>query len=868
MFEFKSVRGFLFGTAAMLALPVLAHAQAAGGEAVDEVVVTGQRAINQQAIAIRRSNVQLVDSATADEIGKLPDFNAGDALKRLPGVSVNLYQGEPRFVSIRGLNANYTTVTIDGLTMATPDSGGRQVYMEVIPSDLASHIDVTKTSSADVDGHGLGGIINFVTASAFDQRRERLFLAARGGQNLQAGTYGGRTPVGDGEARISTLFGPDKQFGFAASATYWRRDLYIPQITPAQGIGFFDNAGVPAPAYGGNGYQVPLARQWFNYRDDRQRAGASARLDWRPSEALSAHVTAFYYWQNEKADRNDGTATIAATGRVSLQTPTTGQLTGGSQYYQLAQLRFTRELYGVNGELTRDLAGGVLDLKAGWSRATLSNPQQFDRYNQAGLSFNYDIGSGLPVYTATNLANYNDLSRYTYQDRRDQLITLDQDVYDLQASYARNTGAADRGFGFKFGGRWVRTAQDNLARLTTYTRGTNTLADVASGARTCSIACNQGGLVMIDPAKTDQFFAAQRASLTAVDDPTSRYGGTYSIAEDIYAGFGMLQYAADWGRIVGGLRYESTRFASDGYQQAAGVWQAARLKTDYGDLLPSLTVNVNTGAASVLRLAASRTLGRPRYDAQATKGGILNTGVTPFTLSRGNPDLKPLHATNYDATHEWYFANGRGILSIGVFYKEISDAIFTYGQTETLTVNGVQAPVFVTQARNTDHGVNVKGLEIGFTRDFDFLPAPFDGLGITGNATFSKAKFPITLGDGTVVDFGRLPQQANQLYNLALYYEKGRLHAKAAWNHTGRQWDDRFAFLASQAVFYQNRFVEPLDYLDISASYDFSDNLSANFSVLNVTGEDVLYSFGRNQEAIHDQIGFAPSVMFGVTFKH
>ncbi len=83
-------------------------------------------------------------------------------------------------------------------------------------------------------------------------------------------------------------------------------------------------------------------------------------------------------------------------------------------------------------------------------------------------------------------------------------------------------------------------------------------------------------------------------------------------------------------------------------------------------------------------------------------------------------------------------------------------------------------PVLVTQARNTDRTVRAYGVEFGASYDLSFLPAPLDGFAVSGNASFGRAYFPITLTDQSVRVFNNLPNQPSRIFNAALSYDKGR----------------------------------------------------------------------------------------------
>ncbi len=239
-------RALLLGSTLVLTSPLTANAQevstaqpAAASDGAD-IVVTGTRASNQEGSADQagvrpdhRYRLGQRDRAVAD-------FNAGDALKRVTGVNTLLYQGEPRFVIVRGFNQTYNDLLIDGFSLASTDinlgqsaAGGRQISMEVLPSNLASHIDVVKSALPSNDANFIGGLTNFVTASAFDFKRATLTASVKGGAALDSKGNGGNHFGGQAEIAGATQFGPDRQFGLYLSATYWKRQINVPQVETA-----------------------------------------------------------------------------------------------------------------------------------------------------------------------------------------------------------------------------------------------------------------------------------------------------------------------------------------------------------------------------------------------------------------------------------------------------------------------------------------------------------------------------------------------------------------------------------------------------------------------------------------------------------
>ncbi len=145
---------------------------------LDEFVVTGSfKDSMEQALAIKRAEVQMVDAIVAEDIGKFPDNNVIEALQRVTGVQVtNRGGGEVSTVSIRGLND--ITTTINGRNIFT--ASGRAVALADIPASLLRQVDVFKTRSSDLIESGIAGVIDIRTHRPFDFNGPKVSLAARG----------------------------------------------------------------------------------------------------------------------------------------------------------------------------------------------------------------------------------------------------------------------------------------------------------------------------------------------------------------------------------------------------------------------------------------------------------------------------------------------------------------------------------------------------------------------------------------------------------------------------------------------------------------------------------------------------------------
>ena len=140
---------------------------AAPAENMEEITVTGIRAAQQRAIDVKRNAAQIIDSISAEDIGKLPDVTISDSLQRIPGVQIRREAGEGSAVNVRGLPQVTTLLNgeqylgANSITNVQPNFGD-------IPSQLFAGVDVIKTPTADLLNGGTTGTIDLKTRRPLD----------------------------------------------------------------------------------------------------------------------------------------------------------------------------------------------------------------------------------------------------------------------------------------------------------------------------------------------------------------------------------------------------------------------------------------------------------------------------------------------------------------------------------------------------------------------------------------------------------------------------------------------------------------------------------------------------------------------------
>lgn len=148
----------------------------------DEVLVVSERLAGEaKALNQQRANMNVTNVVSTDQIGKFPDANVGDALKRIPSITVLYDQGEARFASIRGSAPQLNSVQINGERIPSAEAEIRTVQLDLIPSDMIQTIEVNKVLMADMDADAIGGSVNLITRAP--SGGQRISVTAGGGYN-------------------------------------------------------------------------------------------------------------------------------------------------------------------------------------------------------------------------------------------------------------------------------------------------------------------------------------------------------------------------------------------------------------------------------------------------------------------------------------------------------------------------------------------------------------------------------------------------------------------------------------------------------------------------------------------------------------
>lgn len=843
MYKRSSTAGLLGFTLTALAMAIaserLSAAEADSTKNTEHLEVVGQAASIDQALKEQRSADSIKSVVHADGVGQLPDENVAEAAQRLPGISVERDQGEGRFVSVRGLGPDLNSVTINGTLVPAPESKRRAVALDVLPSELVQSLSVIKTLTPDMDANSLGGTVDVQSLSAFDHKG--LFYTGSSEASYDQNTHQ-TSPKFSGAIsdRFSLGDGIDN-FGVAAALSWQKRDFGSDNVETGGAWDFEQGAKLQ---------ELELR----DYDISRERAGGGLNFDYKPDDLSSYYLRTLYSRYKDSETRNAASLEFA-------EPQAAGQLGDAEGKRKLKQREETQEIqsYVFGGE--RMFGLWTLSGQAGYSRSSEDSPGHianavFEGSDDFADSGFYDNDKPRPIVGQGfyNPSNFS-LDKVEWEKQR----TTDTEK-NLRLDLARDYDLSGYASQVKFGGKVSRRNKDNdldawvykdfdelgfsdeQLNLSGFQKGSvdYRLGRFGPGISGGSIKQLIGGL------DRDAFF-----------DETESRVNDFKIREDINAGYLMNTVDIDDWRFIAGLRYEGTEFEAKGTGATDGEFQSTETKRRYHHWLPGLHARYQLDKNTQVRAAWTKAVVRPTFG-QLAPGFVIDDDEASF----GNPDLKPLESSNLDLGIE-HFMGRAGTVSAFVFYKDIKNFVYN------TDLAGTGAWTNFSEAHTFANGDSAKlyGLELAYSQKFDWLPAPWNGLLLGANATFSRSDAEIKGFDAASGGNRKrridLPNQSDTVGNLMLGWENDKLSLRLSANYKS----DYLYELASINDKAHDLHVDAQTFVDFSARYSLSKNLQLSFEAQNLTDEPYfVYTGHRSYNGQYEEYG--PTYKLGLTFTH
>ena len=903
------------------ATPAVASPADAPAAVDDSIVVTGIRAGLESSAKIKRQSVLIVDSVSAEDVGKLPDVSIADSLARLPGVTAQRLEGRDQRLSIRGLGPDFSTTLLNGREQVTVGDN-RGVEYDQYPSEFFKTVNVYKSADASLVAAGISGTVDLRMLRPLDQGKRVIAVSARGEMN-----------------GINKLNPDGTRYGYRASATYvdkFANDTLgialgaSATLTPSQ------DERYNAWGYAGSGtaaspFVLGGAKPYVQ-SNELKRYGGVATIEWRPSDVFHSTFDALYsHFEETQHLRGiefplgfSSPTQSGVTVNDGFATTTTFSGVHAIQRNDYNQRKAENFSLGWNNDLK--LTEKIhLNVDASWSHATRTDflLETYTGVGYGGTGPNDTVKvtqQANGIYKIVPTLDYTDTSVFKLTDPQGWGYNGTQAVVqsgflnrpsfkdDLKSLRASLNGEFDnsivksREAGANYSRREKTSAYQSYFLCP---KGAGTNCTVASGTPTSAPIPSQAilGKIPLDylgvPAvlALDPLYLYNNSFNTFYDNRPSSLVRDNVVTENVYTGYAKITIDGDVGgkALKGsiGTQVVHSEQRSDG--QIASVVNGvvtiapASQKVSYTNVLPSATMAVELIPLGYVKLGASQTMVRPRLDQERVTQDVAinvaniqtnntNAGLNPvFTSSGGNVALKPYQSTNIDVSLEKYF-HGGGYVALSGYFKHLTDFVdpnnsYAYDfssllgaltpaqqaivTANKLTIGNVSAPA------NTGRGT-VLGLEATVSVPFKSLTKVLDGFGVfvSGNYTESEIKFASNPTQPIT-----LPGLSKWTGSGTVYYEKNGFQARVNYRY-------RSSFLAEVAGLSANptyRTARSEGILDAQIGYEFQEGFLKGFAILaqakNLTDRPFVTYQNDDPRQVIDYQRYGRDYYLGVTYK-
>ena len=761
-------------------------------------ILTGQA----QALAQQQNAPNIVNVVSSEQIQTFPDTNAAEATQRVPGLFIQRDQGEGRYVQIRGTAAYLNRTQIDGEVIPAPEGDVRQVALDVIPADLLESMVVSKALTPDQDADAIGGIVNLEFRDAPAQQMLDVNLGGyygdqRDGSGVQAGaTWGGRFADGDVGLLLSGSYTDIERNTENFEADSWE-----------------DGA--------------PLEFETRDYNVTRERKGFVGALDWRATDSSVYRIKGIF---NDFGDQEYRRRVIY-------------NLEDGELERELKDREEVQKIWTTYFEGENAFDGSLLSYKLSFAHAEEAEPKGNNPlFVQEDVEF-------APAFEGRwfqpNPLNES-VDEYLFNEIETNDNFTEEDILTARVDYQQ---AFAKGF-WKAGVKYRGGEKSSNTEVVIYESEDDLVFSdfIDPGYHEGTIV--QGQYVSgpaVDPASV-----AAILGLPGVEGEKSIEDdlGDFTANEDIYAAYGMAEfYLSDRVLLLPGLRYERSDVSYDAFEfdeEEETLTPVSGSRT-YDDVLPNIHLRYLMDQNSNLRAAVTRTLARPNYEDVVPRSLLIREDNE---IERGNADLDPTASWNLDLLYERFFSTV-GVVSAGVFYKDLQDYIFISTFDE---VRGDDVWE-VTQPLNGD-AATLWGVELAYQNQFRKAPGFLSGFGIFLNYTWTDSEATIPGRDGNTT----LPGQPQEVGNIALSYEKGFFSGILSYNIQG-EWLEEVGGDAGE-----DEWVDERSQLDFQAQIRLSQQLSVYAQVYNLTDEVYRRYLGTADQPLQEEY-YSWWGLLGVKFR-
>ena len=905
---------------ALLMLAVGAQAQQTPPpNQLDTVVVTGIRKGIEDSISVKKNSDNIVESISAEDIGKLPDVSIAESLARLPGLSAQRVAGRAQVISVRGLSPDFATSLLNGRELVSTGDN-RSVEFDQYPSELLASVNVYKTPDGGLVGQGLSGTIDMLTVRPLNFSNRVIALNVRGSRN-SLGAAGDAKATGN---RVSASYidqNADRTMGIVLGYAHQETPVQEEQVglyEPWEAVGTDWRPGVPAGTFYSEGIKA-LRRTGVNKRD-----AFLATVEFRPSKEFTS-VLDYYHTTAKQVDTaNQFEVNLGdyngGFGRINVTSPVingNNSFEGGTvaNLYPLVRGMYNSrkdniDAFGWNNKLK--MPGATLTADVSYSKAdrkeiNLENNTQIPVNNGVApldtLKLNYATGS---FPTMTPSLNYSDptklfLQSTIYGSGYGKLPSVKDELKSIKlAANVPLEGAAKSLFdSFDVGLNYADRSKKKHQPEANINVGSQGNTAISSDLQYSPVDLGFAGLGTIPAWNVPAAVAKYMTFSPSETNQDYLIPKAWNVYEKTTTGFLKGNIETEWGGIpvrgnagVQVIRVDQSS-TSNYWDHNAPAGQ--EVKPNEGgkvrtDVLPSLNLVFSLADDQTVRVAAARQMARPRLDQlrSGTEFGV-DTATGKPGASGGNPTVDPWIANAFDVSYEKYFGT-KAYVSVAGFYKDLKSYIYTQtrdGYDFTQLVASYVPPSTCTTPAGQNQpcpaalktgtftapyngkGGKLQGLELAASLPLNLISRSLDGFGLQASASFThsgiKVKDPesaTSVGGGDIT----LPGLSKQVYNVTAYYEANGFEARISQRRRSDFIGEIGNFNGSRTL----RYVVGENITDLQLGYNFGSGslkgLGLLFQVNNLTNA-AYQTYAGTKDRPLEYIKWGKSYLLGANYK-
>ncbi len=891
----------------------------AANAAADEgdIIVTGLRAGLANSAKTKRDAVLIVESVSAEDVGKLPDVSIANSLARLPGVTAQRLDGRDQKLSIRGLGPDFTTTLLNGREQVTTGDN-RGVEFDQYPSEFFKNVNVYKTADASLIAAGIAGTVDLRTIRPLSTPDRVIALSARAELN-----------------EIKALNPDSPRAGYRASGTYVDKfldDTLGIAIGVAATQAPTQNERYNAWGYSGSGtatdpYTLGGAKPYVD-SELLKRYGGVVTIEYQPSEAWHSTFDALYS-HFEDTEHLRGIEFPFSFGGAALTNAvvTNGFVTSGTFTPNFAVQRNDynqRTADDISLGWNNDFKIGEkvhLNVDASWSHTKRTDFLLEDYtgtgYNGSGpkdtVKFSQNANGTFTLvptqdYTNTTLFKITDPGGWGYNGTtavvQSGFLNRPSFKDDLKSIRASLNGEFDNSFlkGWEAGFNFSR--REKTSAYTSYflcPKGGGTGCTVASGTPTSepipaaavigSVPLGYLGVPAVIALNPTYLYA--NAYNSVLDNRPVSLVRDNTVIENVYTGYAKLNIDTVAGDtpVKGslGVQVIHTDQSSNGTTStfnpttgAVNIFPVS--ETDrYTYFLPSGTLSVELRPSFFAKLGASETIVRPRLDQERVNRELdVNYSVVtavpqpitnrPFSYTSGNTALRPYRSLNVDLSFEKYYKGG--YVAVAGYFKRLTNYVNPNASTladfssytSLFPAGTVFAPGNLTglnnQPNNDGRGY-LAGIEGTVSVPFTLVSKALDGFGVFATGSYTKSE--IKLGTNPVPI--TLPGLSKYIWSGTAYYEKNGVQVRAVYRYRS----DFLGEVAGLSAAPTYRSVVSEGILDAQIGYEFQNGFLKGLSVLaqakNLTDRPFITFQNNDRRQVIDYQRYGRDYYLGLAYK-